>query len=89
MKDLKKCLFKPASGLVVELYRNSLLAEQEIRFPFAYCEIALQDTEEKLLKSIHQEGLFLTNLTFRNIDLDQPMLPKLNIGISLLPKEMV
>ena len=48
-------MFKPASGLVVELYRNSLLAEQEIKFPFAYCEIALQKSEENLLKNIHQE----------------------------------
>ena len=53
--DQWKNLFKPASGLVIELYRNSLLAEQEIKFPFGYCEIALQKSEENLLKNIHQD----------------------------------
>ena len=33
-----------------------------------------------------KEGLFLKNLTFRKIDLDQPILPKLNIGIRLITK---
>ena len=34
-----------------------------------------------------KEGLFLKNLTFRKIDLDQPILPKLNIGMRLISKQ--
>lgn len=44
-------------------------------------------TKATVRAAMIKEGLFLKNLTFRKIDLDQPILPKLNIGIRLISKQ--
>lgn len=83
-----KELFLPASGLVVELYRNNLFSTDDpglIRTPFAFCEISLQESERRLLEE-HQEGICLNDLSFRRIDLQQAKLPKLRLAMRLAPR---
>ena len=86
-----KELFQPASGVVIELYRNNLFSTDDpglIRTPFGFCEISLQETERTLLEE-NPDGVCLNNLSFRRIDLHQAKLPKLRVALRLAAKNSV
>lgn len=84
-----KELFKPASGMVIELYRNNLFDPMNIgNFApiFAYSELSINLKEKELLL-LHPKGLLLSNLSFRDIDIDQPTLPKLRLAVKMILKK--
>ncbi|CAG5082961.1 Oidioi.mRNA.OKI2018_I69.PAR.g10245.t1.cds [Oikopleura dioica] len=91
MKRYCEGLFNPTSGCVVEIYRNSLLEETDTallryRKPFGYAEITMQSVEENILQRM-EDGVCFTNIPFRQIHLQGPVLPKLKVAFRLLQRE--
>jgi hypothetical protein len=60
--------------------------ELTLRKPYAYAEIALQEIEKIILTKL-PAGVTFTNVSFRQIKLDRPVLPKLKVALRSVPKK--
>lgn len=70
---------------LVYFYLEETSGELVLRKPYAYAEIPVQEIEKVILQKL-PEGVAFTNVSFREIKIDCPVLPKIKVAIRAVPK---